>query len=153
MLKAVLHNFLETYTSRYSDCEGYWLFGRILDKFEQLEFDLVAGGDYEEVLVGTAANLAAQKFAEQLNLAGLVFSCIRDARLAITKLPDEVEGPVNTHIRKGRFVRFAVRVVSDHGQIYGCEKLVFVAPHDPTVELRRHGMRHRGVVHQERDRV
>lgn len=43
VIKSVLHNFLGTYISRYSDFRGYWLFGFLVsNRFDfESEFDLL----------------------------------------------------------------------------------------------------------------
>jgi hypothetical protein len=42
-LKGVLRNFLDTHVSRYSDFDGYWLFGLLMhDVGDLLEIDLVS---------------------------------------------------------------------------------------------------------------
>jgi hypothetical protein len=41
IIKGVLHNFLGTYTSRYSDYDGYWLFGMLVRDVEELSIDLL----------------------------------------------------------------------------------------------------------------
>ena len=135
--RSVLHNFLEPYTSRYTDYQGYWLFGLLIDKFERLEFDLLAvDEEVSERLIAAAASLAAVKLREQLGFAGVSMSCIRTALLTITKSPDTVEDQINGRLCRGYMTRFVVRVVSDHDRAYECEKTVFIAPHDPTVEYR-----------------
>ena len=135
---AVLHNFLGTYTSRYSDYRGYWLFGLMLEKLDRLEIDLLAASPaLTEPLFVFAVDLAVAKFAQQLALAGFGRSSLREARLAITKVPGSVQGQVNGHTRTGYMVRFAAQAISDQGKSYGHEKLIFVAPHSFWVEWRR----------------
>jgi hypothetical protein len=40
-IRGVLHNFLATYSSRYSDYDGYWLFGVLAQESGHLQIDLV----------------------------------------------------------------------------------------------------------------
>lgn len=140
-IRAVLHNFLETYASRYSDHDGYWLFGLIVDKFERVEFDLLTKNNsiedsIEEPLIAFAAGLAAIKFSRQLRLAKFSTSILREARLILSKVPGDVQAEVNGRERTGQIMRFGVRAIPDRGRSFECEKLVFVAPHDPAVEWR-----------------
>jgi len=137
-IKGVLHNFLGTYTSRYSDYDGFWLFGILLGDVEELKIDLLSGsvGTSQPAPVTAAIELAVQRFAEQVEKAGLSVSCVREARLEITKLPGSQRGAVHGHISVGNHVRFVARVVSDYGKTYEGTRTVFVAPHDASVERR-----------------
>ena len=137
-IKGVLHNFLETYTSRYSDYDGYWLFGMLIDELEQFNINLLDAGRgiTESAPMTIAVQLAATKFKEQMGKAGLSLLCIREAHLAATKSPDLRNGYVNGHRSTGFDVSFVARAVSHGGKSYECRKSVFVAPHDPAVELR-----------------
>ena len=45
-MKSVLHNFLETYTSRYSDYDGFWVFGFIVETMLPANIDLMASSDF-----------------------------------------------------------------------------------------------------------
>jgi hypothetical protein len=40
-LIGALHNFLATFTSGYSDYDGYWLFGFLLKDADELRIDLL----------------------------------------------------------------------------------------------------------------
>jgi len=142
-IKGVLHNFLGTYTSRYSDYDGYWLFGILAGENRELKIDLLnpSIGATESTIVAIAVKLAAQKFREQVDKGNLSISCMREARLDITRLPDSVRGAVNGRVCAGYNFRFFARVVSDSGREYDSEMLAFVAPHDPAVESRS---KHRG---------
>src|SRR6266446_7404173 len=132
-IKGALYNFLETYTSRYSDYDGYWLFGMLIGELEQFNIDLLGTGcETSDSTPKTAAvQLATAKFKDQLEKAGLCLSHIRVAQLVISRLPDFRYGYVNGHRRAGFDVIFVARTVSPHGKTYECKKSVFVAPHDP----------------------
>ncbi|MCE9583307.1 MAG: hypothetical protein K8T20_12535, partial [Planctomycetes bacterium] len=64
-IEGVLYNFLGTYTSRYSDFDGYWLFGFIVESTSQLTLDLMAAptATSSAAPMVAAAQLAAAKFA------------------------------------------------------------------------------------------
>lgn len=137
-ITSVLHNFLGTYTSRYSDYDGYWLFGMVVSHIDALDIDLLHGADTS---LGTSPDavvirLAGERFAEQVEKAGLSVSCVREARLSITKSAVVKNGPVNGHVCAGHDVRFAARATSDLGRTYERAISVFVAPHNPRVEVR-----------------
>ena len=135
---SVLHNFLGTYTSRYSDYDGYWLFGMVVDHLDSLDIDLLhpEGNSVGATPVAFATWLAVERFAEQIERAGLSISHLREARLSITKSPVVTHGPVNGHVCAGHYVRFAAKAVSQLGTTYERATSVFVAPHDPRVESR-----------------
>ena len=42
VIPGVLHNFLGTFTSRYSDFNGYWIFGFLVEKMDSVRIDLLA---------------------------------------------------------------------------------------------------------------
>ena len=137
VLKGVLTNFLGTYMSRYSDHQGYWLFGFLVAKLESEEFGLLdqnRGGSIEPMDV--ARVVAARQFAEQVAKSGLDFARVRDARLLIERLPGAVVGTVNGHPCSGFKVRFRATAISDTDRRFESEKIVWVAPHDECVERR-----------------
>jgi hypothetical protein len=43
-IKCALHNFLGTYSSRYSEYSGYWLFGFLVNDLTRIDFDLFERG-------------------------------------------------------------------------------------------------------------
>jgi len=136
-IKGVLHNFLGTYTSRYSDFDGYWLFGLLVEKLGRISIDLLdASGERKATPLAYAEWLAAQKFREQIGKAGLPRSWFQEARLDVTKSADTRLGLVNGRSCSGYDVRFLAHVVTDLGKTYDSASSIFVAPHDPKVELR-----------------
>ena len=138
VIKGVLHNFLGTFTSRYSDFDGYWVFGLLVQGMDTESIDLLAvsAESTDATPSAFARRLAAQKFAEQIAKAGLPGSWFREARLDITKLPVSRFGVVNGRSCSGHDVRFLAHAVTDLGRIYDATLSIFVAPHDPKVELR-----------------
>ncbi len=137
-IKGILHNFLGTYTSRYSDLEGYWLFGLSIADVSKLAIDLLnpAVGATESAPLAAAVRLAALKFREQLEKGRCDVLVIREARLDITKSPEVSRGLVNGRMTVGHNFLFVATAVTDLGRIYKGEMSVFVAPHDPGIERR-----------------
>ncbi|HBO42474.1 MAG TPA: hypothetical protein DD670_00750 [Planctomycetaceae bacterium] len=133
-----MHNFLGTYTSRYSDYDGYWLFGMAVDTIDDLDIDLLHAGDSSIGATPDAfvVRLATERFADQIEKAGLSISCLREARLSITKSPVVTRGVVNGHVCVGNDIRFAVRAILDLGKTHETATSVFVAPHNPRTEFR-----------------
>jgi hypothetical protein len=139
-INAVLHNFLATYASRYSDYGGYWLFGQIIDKFDRVEFDLLADRvDLKDPLMNFAAILATEKFAQQIKVAGFAPSHVCEAKLTLARSRRKF-GEGYYPMRAGYRLVLAARAVSDLGKSFECEKWVFVAPHDPRIERQRSGV-------------
>jgi hypothetical protein len=138
VIPGVLHNFLGTFTSRYSDFDGYWVFGFLIESMDTVRIDLL--GDITESADSTpsgfAHRLAAQKFSEQITKAGLSRDWFREAYLDISKSPDSTRGLVNGRSSSGYDVRFQAHVVTDLGRVYDRTASIFVAPHDPKIELR-----------------
>jgi hypothetical protein len=135
-IKGIPHNFIGTYTSRYSDYEGYWIFGLLTKDVEQLTIDLLnseTNNSGSKPLV-FAVELAKRKFSEQITKNGFSISRLREAHLQIKKLPQPKSGFVNGRASVGNDFRFTAKVVSDYGKTYETEMLMFVAPHNPSVE-------------------
>ncbi len=137
IIRGVLGNFLGTYTSRYSDYDGYWLFGFLVGHLGELRIDLLAPTvSQPDSPCGVAIRSAAAKFEDQLRKAGLGRSQVREAWLTIRKLAASFEGSVNGHPCRGHNLGFSVWVVTDGGKRYEREQVVFVAPHNPEMEWR-----------------
>jgi hypothetical protein len=134
-LRGVLAGFLGTYTSRYSDYRGYWLFGLLVDHAETLTFDLLEPGGSANSADDFAARLARLRFSEQLERSGLPTSIVRQAKLIIERGPS-VTGVAGERLRRGFQVTFRATVVSDTGRCFEREAVVFVAPHNPVLEYR-----------------
>ena len=138
VISGVLHNFLGTFTSRYSDFDGYWVFGFLVESMDTVRIDLL--GDVAEIAdttpQGFARRLASQKFGEQIAKAGLPREWFREAYLEISKSPESRFGVVNGQSSSGYDMRFQAHVVTDLGRAYDSTASIFVAPHDPKIESR-----------------
>ena len=136
-IKGVLDNFLGTYTSRYSDYCGYWLFGFLVTEAESLSFDLLtAPAQPESGAVSAAANSAVEKFQDQLGKHGLARTHVRTACVLIERLSLTADGQVNGRSAAGYQVRVSVTAVTDRGRRFDSERSFFVAPHNPQAEFR-----------------
>ena len=137
-IKGVLHNFLETYISRYSDYRGYWLHGQLPSYQNEWAIDLLGGFDEQGDTPERAARvLAIRGFGEQLRKSGLSFNTVREASLRITRDAKVAKGFQSGHMTEGHMFRFIVRVVNDKGRVHEDNREVFVAPHDAEIENRR----------------
>jgi hypothetical protein len=136
-LKGVAHNFLGTFTSRYSDYGGWWVFGLAETQLAGTKFDLL--GEQAPAAnepLSAARQIARSRFAEQLAKAKIPSSFVREAHLSISGLPELSRGQINGRWCEGHTFTFAVRILSDRGKTFEEEASIFVAPHDATTELR-----------------
>ncbi len=137
-LKGVLHNFLGTLSSRYSDFDGYWLFGFLIESLDQSSINLLDENveNSDVAPIAFFKRLAAQKFAEQIAKAGLSRSWIREAHLDISRSPEARFGRVNGQDCYRYDVRFMAHIETDLGKFYKAYEGISVAPHNPNVERR-----------------
>jgi hypothetical protein len=136
-IKSVLHDFLGTYTSRYSEYDGYWLFGFMVESLDRAEFDLFkADCNSLDTFDEFARQVAVARFTDQLRKSKLERSRVREARLLIKRLPNTIIAQVNGRPSNGHGVRFEVAAVTDTGRRFEAAKTIFVAPHNPHVEIR-----------------
>jgi hypothetical protein len=115
-LKGVVHNFLGTYTSRYSDHEGWWIFGLAEAQLGNAQVDLLGSFDRADDPLSAATQMAQAKFAEQLVKAKIPASFIREAHLSVIRAPELSRGHVNGRWCEGHTFTFAVQVVSRHSR-------------------------------------
>jgi hypothetical protein len=139
-IKGVLASFLGTFVSRYTEYDGYWVFGFLVETLTELRVDLLAPIPGEASTPHDSVIRSARiKFDEQLHKVGLVQSQIRDASMLIQKWPGLNSVVVNGCSKIGSELRFLVAAVTTNGRRYERTLRVFVAPHDPNVE--RHSAR------------
>jgi len=134
----VLRGFLGTYVSRYSDWDGFWLFGFLVSELRVMEIDLLgAGGDVAPADTPEAAAraLATSKFRDQLAKVGLPAGRVEAASLTLERLAPAT-GLADGVARAGFQLRFRAATTTDTGRVFEAEQIVFVAPHDPRVERR-----------------
>jgi hypothetical protein len=137
VIKGVLENFLGTYVSRYSDYDGYRLFGFLVNDLGELRINLLGERVSEpDTPMGVAVLSAVSKFEDQCDKAGLVPSQVRDAWLMIRRLSGLDWGSVNGHWCAGFNLGFSVVAITDDAKRYERNRVEFVAPHNPVVELR-----------------
>src|SRR5205807_2563883 len=115
---------------------GYWLFGFLVADLGEFEFDLISDEvDAADSVIGSAARLAASRFADQMRKARLARSQVREASLRISKSPEVIARSTGGVTRNGHMIRFSARAVMDDNKLYLRELQVFVAPHNERVEL------------------
>lgn len=135
-LRGLLGNFLATFVSRNSDHDGYWLLGQLpLDHASQ-RIDLLGAPPVGDAPLCVATRLAIQRLHEQLAQAGVDPTFLQEAVLHWTSSPSAHLGLHGGEPSRGHDVEFCVRAVTDLGRCFERRQRVFVAPHDPTRELR-----------------
>ena len=131
IIKSVLHNFLGTYTSRYSDLYGYWLFGFLVEDIQPTRIDLLDSSfDINDSPMAVARRLAVRKFAEQLEKADIPKSFLKEAYLYITK------SLTSSKYYPGYEMKFVAHAVADSGKMYERNTSIFVTSHNLKLELR-----------------
>lgn len=138
VLRGVVHNALETYVSRYSSYDGYWLFGFLIGQLEHLEFDLLAPLGASDTPIEAAQLRARQVFREQLAKAGLGIERVRRAVLTLRRGQGaDVVG--EQFFTRGWELHASLQAEAVTGRVFHAEQLVRVAVHDPRVERRGAG--------------
>jgi hypothetical protein len=133
VLKSVLHGFLGTFASRYSDYHGYWVFGFVVEQLDVWDIDLLEETARAESPGDCARELARATFRDQLAKHGLERRAVRVATLRIER-GRAMEGLAGRGERGGFVVSFRVTVDADTGRRFECARSLFVAPHDPRWE-------------------
>ncbi len=142
LMKGVPHNVLGTFCSRYSNIDGYWMFGFLIPHLElsdinSLTIDLIGDCHIRNSLIlHTVHRRSVSVFRDQIGKAGFSLSHVRSATLNISWPRQDIDGQVNLHKCEGRAVLFRVCIVTSHGRMCDAEMKMFVAPHNPRVEHR-----------------
>ena len=138
LINGALEGFLGTLVSRYSEWYGYWLLGFLAVDRRSLEINLRLGTDYD-LHEGRFAELALRKFDEQLGKWRIPAAWVADARMDVIWSEEVTSDFVATRHggvkRNGYIGTFAASVKTDLGRTIARAKHVFVAPHDPHLEL------------------
>jgi hypothetical protein len=122
-LGGALHNFLETYTSRYTTRDGFWLFGFLVGHPDRREADLLDPNPGEDWVA-----IARERLRDQLAKSGI--DGVSQAVLTIAR-----EEPAEREGRSGWFVSVSIKArVGEHADQRTTR--VFAAPHDPNLESR-----------------
>lgn len=137
-ITGALCGLLNAFSSRYSDYKGYWMFGLLIRESDSFSFDLMREGEVavDSPLVVAARQRARLIFQEQLQRSHIPGHCVAEVKLTIKKEVEGLLGSVNGHTIQGFQVSLSAEALSDLGKKYQCKKLLFVAPHNPTIECR-----------------
>lgn len=136
-LKGVMHSFLRSFTSRYSDYDGYWIFGLVTCELNKLTINLmdVENTTNNEVVL-FPAQLGQREFKEQTDKAKLPMHFVRQAQMNVSQSTATTKGFVAGHLCTGHIYTFSIQVISDLGRPFRATTHKFIAPHNPAVEHR-----------------
>jgi len=132
-LRAVTHNYLVTFTSRYRDREGWWLFGLVESSLDGWRMDLLSDIASDPTPIGQLREDAIRCFDDQMAKQGLPVAILRHAKLACAR-GDSSREFAGQYPRDGHWFRFDLMVETVHGQRLTSSVNRFVAPHDPRYE-------------------
>lgn len=135
-LKCVVAGFLGTYVSRYTDYDGYWLFGFLDFGVDPFNFDLLCEGAQGTSPLNVAHAIACAKFRQQVQKHRLPPSVVSEVELTIARTTGLQSEFAGDFVRVGQRVAVRVSVRSDLGQCFEGTANIFVAPHDPLRERR-----------------
>ena len=138
VLRGIAYNSLDTYVSRYSSYNGYWLFGFLVGSLSHVDFDLLAPQGPSGTPLEAAQARAVHVFREQLAKAGLEIARIRNARLTLQRgrVANVVTEDFST---SGWEVLVSLHAEASTGRVFHAERVVCVAAHNPNVERRTAG--------------
>jgi len=119
-LTGVLCGFLDAFTSRYSDYDGYWIFGLLVRERAQVSFDLLhRSSDMQETPVFVAsARIAQSTFVSLLDKYGIPAEFVSEASFEMSKLDPAIIGAVNGLTCTGHRYLLRASATSDLGKHY-----------------------------------
>lgn len=134
----VLQGFLGTFTSRYSDYGGYWLFGQLARVTPSLRIDLMSEAEPVAAapVLAAAGRLARERFWGQLEKRHLPRELIAAGSVVIER-KRTAQGPVTSLATTWHDVLVCIEVISDLGKTYWAQVVISVRPHDPAWESQR----------------
>lgn len=135
---SLLDGFLGTYTSRYSDYNGYWLFGFVVEEVDRLVVDLLlpAPQGHGEAPHTKTIELAISKFKEQSTKARIDLALFREASLTILRSP-HLWKPGEVRARRiGYDLEFTARARPEGREALERKVKLVVSPHNPNIELK-----------------
>jgi hypothetical protein len=137
-LTGVLCGFLDAFVSRYSDYDGYWIFGLLVRERAEVSFELLRGSSDMpgSPVFSAAVRIAKSRFASLLEKYCIPPEFVSEASVAVSRLEPATRGPVNGRTCTGHHYLLVANAASDLGKHYTAHKRIFIAPHDPSVEHR-----------------
>ncbi len=138
VLRGIVSNALESYLSRYSSYQGYWLFGFLIETLDEVEFDLLAPQGPSGTPLEAAQARAVRVFREQLAKSGLAPSLVENARLGLRR-GRVANVDTESFSAWGWELQAHLVAQSSRGHAFQARRAIRVAAHNPCVERRSAG--------------
>ncbi|MFN7941591.1 MAG: hypothetical protein U0X73_08310 [Thermoanaerobaculia bacterium] len=134
VLKGVLHNFLSTLKSRYSDLNGYWIFGFLVEETDELDIDLLEVRGASDLTPASAfRHLAHNRFHDQTYKAKFPVERLGKAML-YWRRSEPREVPSVWGPQRGYRVVLEVAASVPSGREFRRATSEYVLPHNPARE-------------------
>jgi hypothetical protein len=130
-LKGALNGFLDTYVSRFSAHDGYWLFGFLVPELTTESLDLLTPPSDSRPHFRRAIELATAKFREQAAKWKIDVAMLEVAVLTLSR-----KEAVVLYGRAAWKVSASVDAAIRGRRHWTAERMIVVAPHDPAHERR-----------------
>ncbi len=134
-LRAVAPNFLSTFTSRYRDRDGWWLFGLAESSLDGITIDLLADAPGPDSAREQVVHDAIHQFRDQLQKQRVPLSLLVEATLQCRR-GDKDRRIAGEYVREGHDFIVIVYIKTTTGNEITRSKQLFVSPHDPHLEHR-----------------
>lgn len=140
-LKSVLHNFLGSFTSRYTDYNGYSFWGFVLPYLDFYEIDLLKRNkNYtENILLNEFSDLANRIFLDQLGKHRIETYEILKAKLIFTIVDSSQTIDVNGYLTNASTIKVYAEAQTGLYRIYDKTMYITVAKHNPEIEFKSAG--------------
>jgi hypothetical protein len=130
--------FLGTIISRYSNYDGYWIYGFLIKQHESIEINLLDSIDNYPGRnpLKYFTRISINKFHTQVIKNQINEKDIQEAKLTVRNTNITSWGFVNRERSIGFDVVVEIVIVKSNGRKIVEKKNIFVAPHNPSKELR-----------------
>ena len=135
-LKGVINSFLDTFVSRYSAYDGYWLFGVLVPELTTFCVDLLNPPSDSRPHFQRAIQLAARKFREQAHKGKIDLQMLRVAKLTMSRREEPIPFEVSGFATEAWPLTVSVAAEDLRGRRHLAEQVLLVARHNPAVERR-----------------
>jgi hypothetical protein len=130
-IPGVLRSWLDTLVSRYTDYDGYWVWGMLQNETHSLDIS-IKGPDSNLSLTRLQLSLlgySRRRAQELFDLSPVPFDVISELSLSVQTMPDRVMVRQGTHISNGFITNLAACATSDLNKKYRVTVQFGVAPH------------------------
>jgi hypothetical protein len=132
-LRSVVPNYLSTFTSRYRDRDGWWLFGLAESSLDGLVVDLLSDAPHPVSPCKQVEHDAIYHFADQMRKHDVSPELLVKATLQCRR-GDAGRRMAGDYLRDGHAFTFTACVRTSNGHEIERNRRLFVSPHDPRLE-------------------